>query len=1605
MIKQPSKYGASLLALLCLAGLTLKSHAQTAPNISYTNAQTIVAGTAIAPIVPTNTGGTPATNGQTITFAGSGTGGFADGTGASASFWFPMGVAVDASGNVFIADPSNNRIRKITPLGIVTTFAGGTMGYADGQGTAAKFSSPCSLAIDPSGNLYVADNVNNRIRKITPTGYVSTVAGSGNSSYADGQGITASFYRPMGLTLDELGNLYVADCLNHCIRKITPSGYVSTLAGSINSISGYVDATGTAARFYRPSDLKQDASGNLYVTDWYNNMIRKINPLGVVSTFAGSITPGSNDGLGSAAGFHSPSAMAIDLAGNLYVCDENNNKIRKVTPGGQVTTIAGTGTASTINGAGNAATFNQPFGIALDSYGNAYVAEYTSNLIRKVATTPYTISPALPAGLNFNATTGVISGAATNYSPSTAYTITAYNLSGSSTATLTLGVSSTAVVPTQSMNYITTYTPRVANFTQQSPVVTNSWDKTQVETGIQYLDGLGRPIQSVQVKGSPGGRDIVQPVAYDQFGREASKYLPYAITGSANSDGSYKTDALISGHGVRNFYNPTGSGTSGSQQSNGIVVDPNPYSQTVFEPSPLNRVVEQGAPGTPWQPVPNNTTGHTLKIAYTTNNTNLITDTLNTKLVALYTITINSDQSRSITRATGTDGNPKSYDAGQLYVTITYNENWTGGRGGTTEEYKDIEGHVVLKRTFNYLSSPVTLQILSTYYLYDYLGNLAFVLPPMSGADAAASMSQTTLDNLCYQYRYDERNRLSQKKLPGKGWEYIVYNKLDQPVLTQDAIQRTSNQWTVTKYDALGRVIMTGLWNAGQAYTLSALQGSIYANPQWDSRDYTNTSTGYNITSYPTTVTTPLTINYYDDYNYTNITGAPTNYSGPAGYLTIPKGLPTAKKTAVLNTPTDMLWQVMYYDGLGRVIKNYAQHYLGGTANLNNYDAITTTYNFTNALTTVTRQHYTTGSTTVPLLTAVNTYMYDHMGRKTKTWEQLTYSSNLPTGNMLVSQVDYNEIGQALTKHLHSTDSLNFYQNIAYTYNERGWLSSASAPLFAINYYYNTLANKAYNGNIMYQYWGTPGNQNSRYAYSYDVLNRVIAGSTLDNYNEYPIYDLNGNITALNRSIGPTYTNVDQLTYTYTDASGNYYNQVQSINDASPNTGNMLGGVTKYTYDGNGNLWTQTNTTNIQQNKTYTYNLLSLPKTITANTGTTTSTTLTYVYDAEGNKLRRTSTGLSNTTDYINGIQYDSNQTPAFNFVQTEEGKAAYLPTTGGFDYYYYLGDNLGNTRVTFDTKTSAATLYQTDDYYPFGKEIPRGTIPNPKNEYLYNKKELQEELGQYDYGARFYDPVIARWTSVDPLAAKYPSMSPYNYVMNNPLRFVDPTGMEIDLPGEKKAQDAYVKMLHDHTGNNYEIKDNKLVMTGVDKDFKGKASSTLAGIISKGIGAKDVYSLQLVGANGDDKGVFVDSYQQGKIDVSDLAKAGAASSDLQGALIGHFLNEVQEVPGYNGADAATRDANFNTAHNPSLSVEGKIFGELSGDATITTRQTLQTAAPVNGYQTLNFQYNNANQFNFVQGATSVNVPGVIDFNGVKVPTTNVTIKSTGELKSVTKVP
>ena len=327
---------------------------------------------------------TPA--GVVTTLAGTaGFSGSADGTGAAAMFNFPNAVATDASGNVYVADRSNNTIRKITPAGVVTTLAGtaGTSGSADGTGAAARFSNPNGVATDAGGNLYVADANNRTIRKITPTGVVTTLAGTaGTRGSADGTGAAASFDFPSSVATDAIGNVYATEAGRNTIRKITPAGVVTTLAGTAG-VTGSADGTGAAARFFSPNGVATDAGGNVYVADASNQTIRKITPAGVVTTLAGTAgVTGSADGTGAAASFDSPYGVATDAGGNVYVSDRFNTTIRKISPAGVVTTLAGK--RSGADGTGAEASFDGPRGVATDAGGNVYVADALNYTIRKI---------------------------------------------------------------------------------------------------------------------------------------------------------------------------------------------------------------------------------------------------------------------------------------------------------------------------------------------------------------------------------------------------------------------------------------------------------------------------------------------------------------------------------------------------------------------------------------------------------------------------------------------------------------------------------------------------------------------------------------------------------------------------------------------------------------------------------------------------------------------------------------------------------------------------------------------------------------------------------------------------------------------------------------------------------------------------------------------------------------------------------------------------------------------------------------------------------------------------------------------------------------------
>ncbi|WP_448702667.1 IPT/TIG domain-containing protein [Mucilaginibacter sp. AW1-3] len=303
------------------------------------------------------------------TLAGNGTPGAANGPGATAQFKQAWGVAADGAGNVYVADSDNNLIRKITPGGMVSTLAGdGTMGARNGDGAHAQFNYPHGLVVDAAGNVFVADAGNNLIRKVTPAGIVSTVAGDGNAGLVNKTGAEAEFNFPADITLDINGNLYIGDTNNACIRKVTQAGEVITFA----------------VGFRAPEGITIDAAGNLFVADAGGFVIRKVSQAGVVSIVAGSTTEvGYVDGPGTVARFHNPEGIAIDKKGNLYVGDLNA-AIRRITPDGVVSTIAGNGQTGFVDAAGPDARFREPSGIATDAFGTIYVCDVSNLRIRKL---------------------------------------------------------------------------------------------------------------------------------------------------------------------------------------------------------------------------------------------------------------------------------------------------------------------------------------------------------------------------------------------------------------------------------------------------------------------------------------------------------------------------------------------------------------------------------------------------------------------------------------------------------------------------------------------------------------------------------------------------------------------------------------------------------------------------------------------------------------------------------------------------------------------------------------------------------------------------------------------------------------------------------------------------------------------------------------------------------------------------------------------------------------------------------------------------------------------------------------------------------------------
>ncbi|WP_114936320.1 gliding motility-associated C-terminal domain-containing protein [Mucilaginibacter endophyticus] len=430
-----------------------------APVIKYTTPHTYKITTPITPLAPTNTGGAvPATiYGQVSRIAGSGTIGY---------FYAVTSVTVDPSGNIFIADWADNRIYKLTPAGNLSTFVGHSeAGWSDGPGNTATIYEPDALLSDAAGNIYFSDQASHLIRKITPGGFVTTIAGTPHSpGFADGMGSAAMFDNPRALAMDNAGNLYLADQANNRIRKITAAGVVTTYAGS--GVAGGDNGPAASASFNTPTGVAFDAAGNLYVSDVLNNAVRKITPAGIVSTFA--------------TGFNFPRELKVDGTGNVYVTEMDGNTIKRISPDGAVTIIAGAGVQ---DAAGVVASFNGPLGLAMDGKGNLFVGENIYNDVRKIVITGYTIDKPLPEGLVFDPKTGIISGTPTALSPATIYTITGYNATGSNSTTVSIKVSDVTLPPA----VITFPPPAIVNMDVDDILHPNATStNTDTQTPITY---------------------------------------------------------------------------------------------------------------------------------------------------------------------------------------------------------------------------------------------------------------------------------------------------------------------------------------------------------------------------------------------------------------------------------------------------------------------------------------------------------------------------------------------------------------------------------------------------------------------------------------------------------------------------------------------------------------------------------------------------------------------------------------------------------------------------------------------------------------------------------------------------------------------------------------------------------------------------------------------------------------------------------------------------------------------------------------------------------------------------------------------------------------
>jgi RHS repeat-associated protein len=824
----------------------------------------------------------------------------------------------------------------------------------------------------------------------------------------------------------------------------------------------------------------------------------------------------------------------------------------------------------------------------------------------------------------------------------------------------------------------------------------------QRNTTLTYLDGLGRSSQHIELKGSPdngaGAFDMVQVMQYDIQGRATKNYLTY--TSTAN-DGTYHSSAVTE---QASFYTAT---------NDKIANDNYPFSQIVYENSPLGRTKEQGIPGTEFQPG-----GHTQKLSYSYNTGGTANDL-------------------EEVRKFNVDGSSTGFYAANILDRIEA----TDADGFKEVTFVDERGLTIArKKQLDETIGGSTVAWLQTYYIYDDFHRLQYIISPKGQAALKANgwvLSSAILNSYGHQFVYDYRGRIVQKKAPGQAWMYYAYDKLNRLVLAQDGNLRATNKWAFVKYDNEGRAIIQGLYKNATQTTRQAIQALVdglyiagnttYPDNAW----YETRGTalhGYTNTSFPktnadATALEILSVNYYDNYDF-DLNGT-DDYAytaqGLAGEIAQPPlttmSFATGSKRLVLGTTT-WLYSYIFYDRYDHIVQVRTNNHLSTSVD----NLITKVYDEEGKV-TISKTYHNAGSGRTT--TIVNKYTYDTKGRLLKVYQ----NNNGAASDQLVVQYTYNALGQVVDKKLHetSTGSNTFLQSVDMRYNIRGQLASINNAglnndggatndeandYFGMEFLYQgadaSLGNAVkYDGSISAVKWKSIGSGSGTadqrsYKYSYDKSGKLKAATSQvysgtawnkesNTLNESMAYDRNGNIVTLQRNQrkyntpATPYINdaIDNLTYTYSSAIGD---QLLKVEDAAATTGGFTNGAnvaTEYTYDAAGNIVTDQN----KKISNVIYNILGKPTSILF----TDNRKIEYTYDAAGSKLSMKTYAaggtLQLTTDYVGGFVYENN---ILSMYSAPEGRV--VNNNGTDEYQYAIADHQGNTRLVFSSLTPAAS-------------------------------------------------------------------------------------------------------------------------------------------------------------------------------------------------------------------------------------------------------------------------------------------------------------------------